>query len=362
MLTWTRRTLDVPDVGAIGGSFGEYRELLAALDRYESAARDLGPDDPAVLDCIQKIVLWSDQQLISHPTEARNEAVRKVRAAAYAEVARVAYPAFTSAPSYDTAEAVLLAANACLETPADPSFATVADRVQGYRTAVLQYKAGSAGFLNTGDTEVRSLRANRLYYSKPNAATPADVNCGLCTAAAVLTNLTHNLTTTDAVVQAIHPAPNLTAAIVTDLHNLHTTYARVYQHPEAFDQLDRTLTGGGGDLVRFDAVNASMTAGIRRVVTGRGFACVGQLDSRLPVPDARRLMLERKYDGCVFAVLVVSEGHWNYARKTDRGIEFIDYQTDRPDMQGPVAGPSPQMGVKHRDLGEGPQVTFLAFR
>jgi hypothetical protein len=358
MFEWTRAKLDRPDAGAVGGSYGEYRELLAALDRHELAAKD-GPHAPAALKCLQKIISWSDAQLLEHPTEARNAAVRKVRAAAYAELTEVALAAFNAAQSYATAEAVLLAANACLETPPDGA---TADQVKQHRSAALQYKKNNNLFLNTGYRDELNFRTDKFYNTRPRMGVPADLNCGLCTAAAVITNLNGNPMTTDVLVGTMRTAPS-DPTVVTALQNDKHDWKRVYQHPEIFAGLERTLTNSLADASKIEGVNDSMTQGIKKEVVDRYHRTfVGEQKIAVPVPDARRQMLDPKYDGCVFAILVVSDGHWNYAHKTEHGLEFVDYQTDRQDDIGPVAGASPQMGVKQCSLGEKQNVTFMAFR
>jgi hypothetical protein len=86
-LAWTRDTLDRPGVGAVGGSFEPYRNILAALDKYHTFATD--PDDPSVVRLLEEIVQWCEVQRERHGDEARNAAVGKLLDDTQAEIARV---------------------------------------------------------------------------------------------------------------------------------------------------------------------------------------------------------------------------------------------------------------------------------
>lgn len=214
-----------------------------------------------------------------------------------------------------------------------------------------------------GYTEVHNLSSERNYHIKPRGAVPADINCALCTTAAVVTNVTGRLVTTDAVVRALHPNPTLAVPAAAALQSGPLDYARLYQHPETFNRrsIGRTLQGGTADASRINQTNLLAAAGIKEAVGLFGVSAQGGQPTSVKVGHAKQMMMSPRYDGCVFAVLVESAGHWNFARKGETGIEFIDYQSDRPDKQGLTGGVTPQLGVTSTDLGGAQDVIFLAF-
>ena len=112
-------------------------------------------------------------------------------------------------------------------------------------------------------------------------------------------------------------------------------------------------------LVELVAVDAAPDRATRAVKLF-GVSARGQT-SGVPFAWARQTMVSPTYQGCVFAVLVESGGHWNFARRTTSGLEFVDYQSDNEAMQGPEGGATPQMGVTTTDLGEYHTVSFIAF-
>lgn len=362
---WTRAELDKRGVGDIGGSFEPYRNLLGTLDRYETfSKRDA--DAPGLETILNEVIHWANRQLTDYPSEARNTAVAKVRDAARgallgASVDR-AHKQYLAAPSFHAAEVVLLAAHEYLT-----AFAVAAEgeeHVRRIRKAVLDDKAARKLFLNTGYTTEHNLSAERTYWSKTRGAVPADINCALCTAAAVVTNVTGKLVTTDEVVRKLYPKPELADPAQKALDSSGLDYAQLYQHPESFTRIGRTLQGGGSmaDLSKTTTANNRAASGIRAAVVKHfGVSDRGGEPDSMRVEQARKMMLSPKYDGCVFAVLVESAGHWNFARRTETGVVFVDYQSDRDDMQGPQGGANPQMGVKNQDLGDKHDVTFLAF-
>lgn len=364
-LDWTRGKLDQPGLGAIGGSSEPYRNLLAALDRY-AATSGHDPDNLVVVPVLRDVIRWADRQLDEHPEEARNTAVAHVQSDAQNEVGRVmvveverAHHEYQSTPlTFASSEAVLIAANTYLrEFGADD-----APHVLQIRDAVQDDRARSNLTLNTGYTEEHNLSAVATYHSKPRAAVPAEINCALCTAAAVITNVTGHVVTTGAIVRRLYPPPlNLPAGPQQALNSQQLDYSRVYQHPEIFNQLGRTLQGGMADVSRTVRVNIAAADGIKQTVERYGVQSKGGERRTLPFTDARREMLSSRYDGCVFAVLVESAGHWNFARRTDHGLLFVDYQSDSEDMWGPDAGDTPRMGVKVEDLGAGHNMSFMAF-
>lgn len=93
------------------------------------------------------------------------------------------------------------------------------------------------------------------------------------------------------------------------------------------------------DLSKTVTVNVKAADGIKKVAQRFGVAEQGTQSAAMPFAEAVQAMLQPKYDGCVFAVLVVSAG--------------------------PQIGNTPQMGVKAtaaaRDLGNQQNVSFLAF-
>jgi len=367
MLQWTRAKLDQPGVGGTGGSFEPYRELLAALDRYHTfAKRD--PDDAGLVSSLRQIVHWAGRQLDGYPTETRNAAVSEVRGAASDEVGRLLLAnvertgqQLRTAPSYQVAEAVLAAADDYL---AEFDTTPEAGQVSNVREEALRYKHDNNLFVNTGSSKEHNLSSERNFYTHPRSAVPADVNCALCTAAAVVTAVTGTLVTTDAIVRQLHPLPALSGPATSALGDL--DYAVVYQHPESFFRIGRTLQGGSSmaDLPRIVAVNIKAAEGIKTAVRQYGVSVLGGQSPSMRVAEAKSEMMLPRYQGCVFAVLVESAGHWNLARRTRDGVLFVDYQTDHVDRHGPQTGANPQMGVKpagQRDLGEQHDVTFLAF-
>ncbi|MEV6279670.1 hypothetical protein [Nocardia sp. NPDC051832] len=368
MLKWTRANLDVTGVGNIGTSNTEYQELLTALDLYVVSSK-ADPDDPGLVPILRQVRGRADQQLTRHPAEERNAAVTRVRDDAHAETGRVllaavhrADRAMTSDPSFQHADAVLLTADAYLR-----EFATTTDAaaVVAIRDQIMHHKMTHAMLLNDASTEECNLVADKWYYNKPRPAVPADINCGLCTTAAVITAVTGDFVTTADVVRKIHPAPQLAEPAKKGLAG--RDYATVYQHPESFVSFGRNLQGGDSmaDLSKTAAVNAKAAEGIKSAAQQFGVTAQGPQSPQLSFAEAAQAMLQPTYDGCVFAVLVVSAGHWNFARRTPDGLVFVDYQTDRRDKQGPQIGTTPQMGVKataaERDLGSKQNVTFLAF-
>lgn len=365
MLTWTRANLDVAGVGNIEPSNTQYEQLLTALDLYEVASK-ADPDDPAVLPVLRQVRERAQQQLTQHPGEGRNAAVTRVRDDATAEVGRVLLVAvhrsdrvMTGDPSYQHADAVLLAADAFLR-----EFAISADAatVVAIRDRIMDHKRSHAMLLNDGRTEECNLVADKWYNTRIRPAVPADINCGLCTAAAVITSVTGDFVTTSDVVRKRHPAPELHPLAQAGLAG--RDYATVYQHPESFVSFGRNLQGGSSmaDLAKTANVNIKAADGIKNIAQQFGVTEQGTQSDPLPFADAVRAMLQPKYDGCVFAVLVVSAGHWNFARRTPDGLVFVDYQTDRPDKQGPQIGTTPQMGVAaQRNLGAQQNISFLAF-
>lgn len=368
MLNWTRANLDVPGVGNTEASNTQYQQLLTALDLYEVSSK-ADPDDQALMPVLRQVRERAQQQLIQHPLEQRNAAVTRVRDDAYAEIGRVllttvhrADRAMTGDPSFQHADAVLLAVDAYLREFGGTNDAAT---VVAIRDRIMYHKMTHAMLLNAGATEEWNLVADKWYYNRPRAAVPADINCGLCTAAAVITAVTGNFVTTADVVRRIHPAPTLVDAARAGLQG--RDYATIYQHPESFVSFGRNLQGGNNiaDIAKTVEVNVKAAEGIKNVAQQFGVAEQGRQAVALSFPDAVQAMLQPQFDGCVFAVLVVSAGHWNFARRTPDGLVFVDYQTDRPDKQGPQIGVTPQLGVKataaDRNLGNQQKVSFLAF-
>lgn len=368
MLKWTRANLDVPGMGNIGASNTQYEQLLTALDLYAVASK-ADPDDPGLVPVLRQVRDRAEQQLTQHPTEERNAAVTQVRDDARTETGRVllatvhrADRAMTADPNFQHADTVLLTADAYLREFIRTSDAAT---VVAIRDRIMYHKTTHAMLLNDASTDQCNLVADRWYYTRPRPAIPADINCGLCTAAAVITAVTGSFVTTSDVVRMMHPAPELADAAKTGLAG--RDYATVYQHPESFVSFSRTLQGGSSmaDLSKTVTVNVKAADGIKTAAQRFGVAEQGTQSAALPFAEAVQAMLQPKYDGCVFAVLVVSAGHWNFARRTPDGLVFVDYQTDRPDKQGPQIGTTPQMGVKptaaQRDLGYQQNISFLAF-
>ncbi|WP_019929733.1 hypothetical protein [Nocardia sp. BMG111209] len=368
MLKWTRANLDTPGVGNIGPSNTQYEQLLTALDLYADAGKT-DPDDQSLVPVLRQVRDRAEQQLTQHPTEERNAAVARVRDDAHTETGRVllatvhrADRAMTADPNFRHADAVLLATDAYLREFAKTDDATIVAEI---RDRIMYHKMTHAMLLNTGSTAECNLVADKWYYTKPRMAVPADINCGLCTAAAVITAVTGSFVTTSDVVRMLSPNPQLVDAAKTGLAG--RDYATVYQHPESFVRFDRTLQGGNSmaDLAKTAEVNVKAAAGIKKVAQMFGVAEQGTQSDALPFAEAVQAMLQPTYEGCVFAVLIASAGHWNLARRTPDGLVFVDYQTDRPDRQGPQIGTTPQMGVKpiaaERDLGTKQNVSFLAF-
>ncbi|HCT80099.1 MAG TPA: hypothetical protein DGT23_26745 [Micromonosporaceae bacterium] len=123
---------------------------------------------------------------------------------------------------------------------------------------------------------------------------------------------------------------------------LPTSARRLYQHPETFTQLGRTLQGGSSmaDLAKTVRVNVEAADGTRHAVRLFGVSDRGGQPFAVRVAEAKQAMMLPRYQGCVFAVLVESAGHWNLARRTPDGVVFVDYQTDRVDKQGHRRGPT----------------------
>ncbi|MEV0251668.1 hypothetical protein AB0H76_34120 [Nocardia sp. NPDC050712] len=341
---------------------------MTALDLYEVSSK-ADADDQSLVPVLRQVRERAQQQLTQHPAEERNAAVTKVRDDAHTETGRVLLAAvhradrvMTGDPNFQHADAILLAAEAYLR-----EFAKTADAatVVEIRDRIIEHKMTHAMLLNDASTVECNLVADKWYYNKPRSAVPADINCGLCTAAAVITAVTGSFVTTADVVRKIHPAPQLGDAAKTGLAG--RDYAKVYQHPETFVSFGRNLQGGSSmaDLTKTVAVNVKAADGIKSVAQQFGVTAQGPQSAAQPYAQAVQEMLQPKYDGCVFAVLVASAGHWNFARRTPDGLVFVDYQTDRPGKQGPQIGTTPQLGVKdtaaERDLGDRQNASFLAF-
>ncbi|MER5642433.1 hypothetical protein ABT095_36530 [Kitasatospora sp. NPDC002227] len=371
MLEWTREKLDRRDAGDIGGSFEPYRELLAALDRYAKAApRD--PDDQALAALLRVIIGHARNQLERHPAEARNLAVRAVHDAAQAELERLLRTAveraaqrLSAAPGYHAAESVLFATD---DYRREFDGHAHAGQVAARRQEALNYKFETFQYVNTASTGEHNVSADRHYLTRTRMVVPAKVNCALCTAAGVATSLTGRLVSTDALVRHLYPNPDevlsgdADRALVAD----GLDYAKVYQHPESFNRIGRTLTGGMADVSSTSLVNSQAAEGMRRALQRLGVPALGERSATMTAAEAKRVMTQSEYEGCVFAVLLVSAGHWNAARRTASGLRFIDYQTDHVGWDGARSGPNPQKGMDpapaRRDLGDEETVSFTAFR
>jgi hypothetical protein len=77
--------------------------------------------------------------------------------------------------------------------------------------------------------------------------------------------------------------------------------------------------------------------------------------------DAKAYMMALADNGFIFCVL--SDGHWNFAHRVGGAIQFVDYQTDHPQLGGtPTVGTDFQKALGGGNLGDNNNAVVVAFQ
>ena len=78
-------------------------------------------------------------------------------------------------------------------------------------------------------------------------------------------------------------------------------------------------------------------------------------DARRTLKEAKAYMKAMADEGFIFAVL--AEGHWNFAHAVAGAIQFVDYQTDHPELGGkPTVGTEFQEAMSKGNVDESKNV------
>jgi len=191
--------------------------------------------------------------------------------------------------------------------------------------------------INTGRSDHLNLRVDRRRHYNAVGGIPAELNCSLCTAAAVVTHATGNFTTTSDV-----------AAEFPYRGTLHPDFQAdpAYQHSNTFSG-DTYKKSGPANI---SDINDSQIRGVisfcrDKINRGKSGILIVIESASQPLPNAKAEMraMGSEY---LFAVLVEGKGHWNFAHNPSQGLEFIDYQSDHADYAGAVHGPDPMLGIR----------------
>ena len=175
-----------------------------------------------------------------------------------------------------------------------------------------------------------------LHKSKANEASD---NCSLCTAAAIITECTGKLWNTTMVAQSLA----LKAPENYGVERLFADYAALEEDPK------HELTEDRNDLSSqcSDANNLLQLKGLASWCQKMaGVVLLGQLGSiNVPMKAGLAMAQMLKYnEGTLFAVRLTGlrVSHFNFAKRTQQTLVFIDYQTDRTE----VLGSKPSVGTR----------------
>lgn len=191
----------------------------------------------------------------------------------------------------------------------------------------------------------------------------AQTNCSLCACAGVITHGSGRITTSGQV-----------AALVDTVSILNDEFKGVdphYQHAETFS--GKGWTGPAPNKIAaaasIGARNEAQIKGISAYASRQLGVCrvlkmgdTAQGDVKRSLAEAKAYMAAMADHKFVFAVL--ADGHWNFAHRVGAAIQFVDYQTDHPDLGGaPTVGASFQKALGQGALDDSKDVwAVLSFQ
>lgn len=198
-------------------------------------------------------------------------------------------------------------------------------------------------YINDAPNVEVNVRIDRFRYMKGVNKVPAQINCSLCACAGVITHATGNVVTSGDVARMV--------PLGVALHNelLIAGADQYLQHSETFSGKGWTgaqpnsyaTTGGMNATSSIATTNTAQIKGIIRT-TKQALGLVQVLkigddsagDQKRCLRECIAYMREMANHGFIFAVLSPAEGHWNFAHKVGNDIQFVDYQTDHPNLGG----------------------------
>jgi hypothetical protein len=219
--------------------------------------------------------------------------------------------------------------------------------------------------INDASNALVNVRIDRYRYHAQRGVmlVQAQTNCSLCACAGVITHGSGRITTSGQV-----------AALVDTVSTLNDEFKGVdphYQHAETFS--GKGWTGPAPNKIAaaasIGARNEAQIRGITAYASRQLGVCrvlkmgdTAQGDVKRSLAEAKAYMNAMADHHFVFAVL--ADGHWNFAHRVGAAIQFVDYQTDHPDLGGaPTVGASFQKALGQGALDDGKDVwAVLSFQ
>lgn len=314
-----------------------FKKILNALKAYRN---DIGDND--VDGKLDKLV-----ELMGHIRSWRTSSERKTVKTGDAEKRA----ALATLESEVRAQMMRLASDPQLSQEEPDKLSQIQARIQPW--------LANTPHLNDASNEDENLRIDRFRTKSPAFRIPAQVNCALCSCAAVIRHLTGLTLTTGDLIIRLHAETNPEGLHYEFDRKLPDNYHQIFQHPGSLVKLGYQKVGPS-DIER---INATNVAKIQQCCQLFGIE-PGPVKRGLPLTTAMTQMQALLSQGYVFAVLVAGEGHWNFAHAGSGGeLEFVDYQSDHAEFDGPASGSTPQVGIVNRSIPANDQLTdYVAFR
>lgn len=189
--------------------------------------------------------------------------------------------------------------------------------------------------LNDASNVQANVRIDKFRCQRPVEITQAQSNCSLCACAGVITHGKGELVRSGQVAQMVPTNVELHKELTIDPHMQHarTFGCRGWQGPHPDDlrsagSIRSNNSNQIGGIVNYGSRALSLCRVLKMGDTGNG-------DQPRTLREAKAYMKAMADCGFIFAVLAPANGHWNFAHRVGHNIEFIDYQTDHPDLGGP---------------------------
>ncbi len=313
-----------------------FKKILEALKAFRNDIADNDADATLnkLLELMQHIQAWR-----TSPDRQKNKKGDPEKQAALATLEREV-----------RAQLLLLASDR--QVQADPA------KLSQFQARIRPWLANTP-HLNDASNVEENLRVDKFRNQRSAFRIPAQINCALCTCAAVIRHITGLTLTTGDLIIRLHAQTNPDKLHQEFGGKLPADYQRTFQHPGSLAGLGYQQVGPA-DIERINATNVDKIQdccqlfGVNR----------GLVERHLPLAQAITRMEALLPQGYVFAVLVAGEGHWNFAQAgPNNKLEFIDYQSDHAEFAGPATGSTPQVGIVNRSIPAQNQLTdFVAFK